>query len=190
VAPVSRLRQVKYLNNIMEQDYRNVKRVMRPGLSFGGFWTTRRTLAGYESMAMIRKGQATTSGPKRGSSQRCSTSPRRGELIPRAHHSRPMLNVATEPSAAPKCRRLSHTASCQIWVVCFLTACDWHGWMAGSPMIKIWLASLTADPAGHRRTSVPKFLLWRVDRPERAPFARDGVMQKAQRLAQSCIALT
>jgi transposase, IS6 family len=53
----SRLRQVKYLNNIVEQDHRNVKRSTRPGLGFGGFWTARRTLAGYEAMAMLRKGQ-------------------------------------------------------------------------------------------------------------------------------------
>jgi transposase, IS6 family len=53
----SRLRQVKYLNNIVEQDHRCVKRVTRPGLGFGSFWTARRTLAGYEAMAMIRKGQ-------------------------------------------------------------------------------------------------------------------------------------
>ena len=53
----SKLRQVKYLNNIVEQDHRNVKRLIDPGLGFGGFWTARRTLAGYEAMAMIRKGQ-------------------------------------------------------------------------------------------------------------------------------------
>jgi transposase-like protein len=53
----SRLRQVKYLNNIVEQDHRNVKRLTRPGLGFASFWTARRTLAGYEAMAMIRKGQ-------------------------------------------------------------------------------------------------------------------------------------
>src|SRR3954447_26130410 len=53
----SRLRQVTFLNNILEQDRRRVKRLPRPGLGFGGFWTTRRTLAGYEAMAMIRKGQ-------------------------------------------------------------------------------------------------------------------------------------
>ena len=34
-----------------------MKRLVRPGLGFGGFWTARRTLAGYEVMAMIRKGQ-------------------------------------------------------------------------------------------------------------------------------------
>jgi IS6 family transposase len=53
----SRLRQVKYLNNIVEQDHRRIKRLTRPGLGFGGFWTARRTLAGFEAMAMIRKGQ-------------------------------------------------------------------------------------------------------------------------------------
>jgi IS6 family transposase len=54
----STLRQIKYLNNIVEQDHRRVKRLIRPGLGFGGFRTARRTLAGYEAMAMIRKGQA------------------------------------------------------------------------------------------------------------------------------------
>jgi transposase, IS6 family len=53
----SRLRQVRFLNNILEQDHRRVKRLTRPGLGFGGFWTARRTLAGFEAMAMIRKGQ-------------------------------------------------------------------------------------------------------------------------------------
>jgi transposase, IS6 family len=58
----SRLRQVKYLNNIVEQDHRRVKRLTGPGLGFGGFWTARRTLAGYEAMAMIRKGQVQNIG--------------------------------------------------------------------------------------------------------------------------------
>jgi len=53
----SRLRQVKYLNNILEQDHRRIKRLTSPGLGFGGFRTARRTLAGFEAMAMIRKGQ-------------------------------------------------------------------------------------------------------------------------------------
>jgi hypothetical protein len=53
----SRLRQVKYLNNIVEQNHRRIKRLIRPGLGFGGFWTARRTPAGMEAMAMIRKGQ-------------------------------------------------------------------------------------------------------------------------------------
>ena len=58
----SRLRQIKFLNNIVEQDHRRVKRLTRPGLGFGGFWTARRTLAGFEAMAMIRKGQVRTIG--------------------------------------------------------------------------------------------------------------------------------
>jgi transposase-like protein len=53
----SRLRQVKYLNNILEQDHRRIKRLTGPGLGFGAFRTARRTLAGFEAMAMIRKGQ-------------------------------------------------------------------------------------------------------------------------------------
>jgi IS6 family transposase len=54
----ARLRQCKFLNNIVEQDHRRLKRLVRPGLGFGGFHTARRTLGGYEAMAMIRKGQA------------------------------------------------------------------------------------------------------------------------------------
>ncbi|MBP0447793.1 hypothetical protein J8J14_23905 [Roseomonas sp. SSH11] len=34
-----------------------MKRLVRPGLGFGSFRTARRTLAGYEILAMIRKGQ-------------------------------------------------------------------------------------------------------------------------------------
>ncbi len=56
----SRLRQCKYLNNIVEQDHRRTKRLARPGLGFGSLPTARRTLSGYEAMAMIRKGQVHT----------------------------------------------------------------------------------------------------------------------------------
>ena len=60
----SRLRQCKYLNNIVEQDHRRIKRLMRPGLGFASLPTARRTLAGYEAMALIRKGQVhNISGP-------------------------------------------------------------------------------------------------------------------------------
>ena len=50
-------RQRKYLNNIVEQDHRFLKRRTRPGLGFNSFNTARRTLKGYEAMNMIRKGQ-------------------------------------------------------------------------------------------------------------------------------------
>ncbi|MBP0447349.1 DDE-type integrase/transposase/recombinase [Roseomonas sp. SSH11] len=53
----SRLRQRKYLNNIIGQDNRCVTQLVRPGMGFGSFRTARRTLAGYEAMAVIRKGQ-------------------------------------------------------------------------------------------------------------------------------------
>jgi hypothetical protein len=52
------LRQVKYLNNLIEQDHRFIKRRTRPGLGFFAFDTAQRTLSGYETMNMIRKGQA------------------------------------------------------------------------------------------------------------------------------------
>jgi transposase-like protein len=53
----SKLRQIKYLNNIVEQDHRRIKRLVRPGLGFKRFRTAWRTLVGYEILAMMRKGQ-------------------------------------------------------------------------------------------------------------------------------------
>ena len=51
------IRQVKYLNNLVDQDHRAIKRVTRPMLKFKSFWTARSILAGIELMHMIRKGQ-------------------------------------------------------------------------------------------------------------------------------------
>ena len=51
------LRQVKYLNNLVEQDHRFIKRLVKPGMGFFSFETAWRTLQGYEVMNMIRKGQ-------------------------------------------------------------------------------------------------------------------------------------
>ena len=51
------LRQVKYLNNLVEQDHRFIKRLMKPGMGFFSFETAWRTLQGYEAMNRIRKGQ-------------------------------------------------------------------------------------------------------------------------------------
>ena len=50
-------RQSKYLNNIVEQDHRGIKRLVKPGMGFGSFNIARRTIWGYEIMNMIRKGQ-------------------------------------------------------------------------------------------------------------------------------------
>lgn len=51
------LRQNKYINNIVEQDHRALKRLVKPGMGFGSFNTARRTIKGYEIMNMLRKGQ-------------------------------------------------------------------------------------------------------------------------------------
>ena len=51
------IRQVKYLNNLVERDHRAIKRVTRPMLNFKSFRTARSILAGIELMHMIRKGQ-------------------------------------------------------------------------------------------------------------------------------------
>jgi transposase-like protein len=51
------IRQVKYLNNIVEQDHRAVKRVTRPMLGFKAFEAAQMTLTGVELMHMIKKGQ-------------------------------------------------------------------------------------------------------------------------------------
>ncbi len=51
------LRQVKYLNNRIEQDHRFIKRLTKPGMGFFSFATAERTLQGYEIMNMVRKGQ-------------------------------------------------------------------------------------------------------------------------------------
>ena len=53
----AKLRQVKFLNNIVEQDHRRIKRLVRSGLGFKTLVTATQTIAGYEAMAMIRKGQ-------------------------------------------------------------------------------------------------------------------------------------
>ena len=51
------IRQAKYLNNIVEQDHRGVKRITRPMLGFKSFDTAQSTLTGIELVRMIRKDQ-------------------------------------------------------------------------------------------------------------------------------------
>ena len=51
------IRKIKYLNNIVEQDHRGVKRVTRPMLGFKAFDAAQSTLTGIELMPMLRKGQ-------------------------------------------------------------------------------------------------------------------------------------
>ena len=51
------IRQIKYLNNIIEQDHRSIKRIVNPMLGFQSFRSANKTLKGIEAMNMIRKGQ-------------------------------------------------------------------------------------------------------------------------------------
>ena len=48
---------MKYLNNIVEQDHRGVKRITRPMLGFKAFDAAQSTLVGIELMHMVRKRQ-------------------------------------------------------------------------------------------------------------------------------------
>ena len=52
-----KIRQCQYLNNIVEQDHRHIKRLTRPMLGFKNFHSAQSTLAGIEVVAMIKKGQ-------------------------------------------------------------------------------------------------------------------------------------
>lgn len=51
------IRQIKYLNNIVEQDHRHIKRIIRPMLGFKSFASAKATIAGVELHHMLRKGQ-------------------------------------------------------------------------------------------------------------------------------------
>jgi transposase-like protein len=57
LSPTAHLRTGRALNNLVEQDHRRIKRLMRPRLGFKNFESARRTIQGYEAMSMIRKGQ-------------------------------------------------------------------------------------------------------------------------------------
>jgi len=48
---------VQYLNNILEQDHRAIKRRVNAKQGFREFRAARRTIQGYEAVHMIRKGQ-------------------------------------------------------------------------------------------------------------------------------------
>lgn len=56
------IRQVKYLNNIMEQDHRFIKRITGPMMDLNAFHSAAATIAGIEVVHMIRKGQFDANG--------------------------------------------------------------------------------------------------------------------------------
>jgi len=51
------LRQVKYLNNIVEQDHRRVRQRTKPMMGFKSFMSAAKVISGIEMMIMIKKGQ-------------------------------------------------------------------------------------------------------------------------------------
>jgi len=63
------IRQIKYLNNIVEQDHRFIKKRTRPMLGFKNFHSAKATLAGIENIRMIQKGQIVGQGKNQNSFQ-------------------------------------------------------------------------------------------------------------------------
>jgi len=51
------IRQIKYLNNIVEQDHRGIKKVTKPMMGFKSFHSAQATIAGIELHRMLKKGQ-------------------------------------------------------------------------------------------------------------------------------------
>ena len=51
------IRQITYLNNMVEQDHRGVKRITHPMLGFKSFEAAQATLVGIDRLHMMRKGQ-------------------------------------------------------------------------------------------------------------------------------------
>lgn len=62
VGHIIKILQVKYLNNIIEQDHRFIKRITGPMMGFKAFHSAAATLAGIETANMIRKGQIRSTG--------------------------------------------------------------------------------------------------------------------------------
>jgi transposase, IS6 family len=60
----AKIRQVKFLNNIVEQDHRRIKRLVRPGFGFTSFTSASQSIAGYKVVAMIRKNQVVNAPAK------------------------------------------------------------------------------------------------------------------------------
>jgi len=51
------IRQIKHLNNVVEQDHRFIKRISKPTLGFKAFYSASATLIGIELHHMLSKGQ-------------------------------------------------------------------------------------------------------------------------------------
>ncbi|GAA3332491.1 hypothetical protein GCM10020331_092840 [Ectobacillus funiculus] len=65
-----RIRQVKYLNNIVEQDHRFIKKRVRSMLGLKSFYTATYILSGIEAMHMIKKKKQVHQGVKSAQNQK------------------------------------------------------------------------------------------------------------------------
>lgn len=54
--------EIKYLNNIVKQNHRSIKRITKPMMGFKSFDAAEATLAGIELHHMLRKGQHKNAG--------------------------------------------------------------------------------------------------------------------------------
>ena len=55
------VRQIKYLNNIVEQDHRGIKKITKPMMGFKAFHSADATLSGIELCRMLKKGERNNS---------------------------------------------------------------------------------------------------------------------------------
>ena len=99
------LRQNKYLNNLVEQDHRFIKKLVNKSLGFQTFYTARRTLKSYETMNSIRKGQlqGVSRGDILGQAENASENFWSCCIIPTTSHRRvcSLKLFATEPNTLP-----------------------------------------------------------------------------------------
>ncbi|MGF6961202.1 putative transposase [Paraburkholderia youngii] len=91
-----RIRQNKYLNNLVEQDHRAIKRIIRPMMGFKNFRCARIILSGIEVMHMIRKGQMKNDGDDRTAAAQCY-SLATSAILSIWEQARSAILIATEP---------------------------------------------------------------------------------------------
>jgi transposase, IS6 family len=100
-------RQMKYLNNRLEGDHGQLKRLIRPTLGFKSMKTAYATIKGFEVMRMFKKGQfapwidAIGGEPRRASSTACSAFMREPPTRSGLHATRPNFCNGTSGRDAP-----------------------------------------------------------------------------------------
>jgi hypothetical protein len=89
---------VQYLNNILEQDHRTIKKRIRAKQHFRAFSCARRTIQGYETMYKIGKGPVGDKGrhPSAEPVHRSHVRPRRLNLLPSRADARPLFNLCNK----------------------------------------------------------------------------------------------